>query len=97
VKDPREVVKAGELVKVKVIDVDLGRNRIALTMRLDDPVGERSADAPGGAVRRSARPEARPGPRPPSSAGHTRPAQRAREPQLDGPMAAAFAKLRGGR
>ncbi|TXH13824.1 MAG: RNA-binding transcriptional accessory protein [Gammaproteobacteria bacterium] len=42
VKDPREVVKAGDIVKVKVIEVDLARKRIALTMRLDDPIGESS-------------------------------------------------------
>jgi len=36
VKDPREVVKAGDVVKVKVVEVDLERKRIALTMRLDD-------------------------------------------------------------
>ena len=36
VKDPRDVVKAGDVVKVKVIEVDLLRKRIALTMRLDD-------------------------------------------------------------
>jgi uncharacterized protein len=33
VKDPREVVKAGDVVKVKVLEVDLPRKRIALTMR----------------------------------------------------------------
>ena len=38
VKDPREVVKAGDVVKVKVLEVDLPRKRIALTMRLDDPL-----------------------------------------------------------
>ncbi|MFC4728892.1 Tex family protein [Coralloluteibacterium thermophilus] len=43
VKDPREVVKAGDIVKVKVLEVDIPRKRIALTMRLDDPIG---ADAP---------------------------------------------------
>jgi uncharacterized protein len=36
IKDPREVVKAGEVVKVKVLEVDAARKRIALTMRLDD-------------------------------------------------------------
>ncbi|MDH5764999.1 MAG: RNA-binding transcriptional accessory protein [Gammaproteobacteria bacterium] len=36
VKDPRDIVKTGDIVKVKVIDVDAGRKRIALTMRLDD-------------------------------------------------------------
>jgi uncharacterized protein len=36
VKDPHEVVKAGDIVKVKVLEVDTQRKRIALTMRLDD-------------------------------------------------------------
>ena len=36
VKDPREVVKAGDVVRVKVLEVDLARQRIALTMRLAD-------------------------------------------------------------
>jgi protein Tex len=39
VKDPREVVKAGDIVKVKVLEVDLPRSRIALTLRLDDDPG----------------------------------------------------------
>ena len=38
VKDPRDVVKAGDVVKTKVVEVDLKRNRIALTMRLNDRV-----------------------------------------------------------
>ncbi len=45
VKDPREVVKAGDIVKVKVLEVDVARKRIALTMRLDDPVGEAGSRA----------------------------------------------------
>ena len=40
VKDPREVVKAGDIVKVKVMDVDIPRKRIALSMRMDDQPGE---------------------------------------------------------
>lgn len=40
VSDPREVVKAGDVVKVKVMEVDLGRKRIALSMRLNDQPGE---------------------------------------------------------
>jgi uncharacterized protein len=36
VKDPREVVKAGDVVKVKVLEIDENRKRIALTMRLDE-------------------------------------------------------------
>ena len=40
VKDPREVVKVGDVVKVKVLEVDVQRKRIALTRRLDDVPGE---------------------------------------------------------
>ena len=36
IKDPHEVVKPGQIVKVKVLDVDVKRQRISLTMRLDD-------------------------------------------------------------
>ena len=36
VKDPRDIVKAGDVVKAKVVEVDLKRNRIALTMRLNE-------------------------------------------------------------
>jgi uncharacterized protein len=39
VKDPHEVVKPGQIVKVKVLEVDLKRQRVALTMRLDDVPG----------------------------------------------------------
>jgi uncharacterized protein len=44
VKDPHEVVKAGEIVKVKVLEVDEKRKRVALTMRLDEQAG-RGRDA----------------------------------------------------
>ncbi|MCD9007618.1 RNA-binding transcriptional accessory protein [Luteimonas sp. XNQY3] len=43
VKDPRDVVKAGDIVKVKVLEVDVARKRIALTRRLDDVPGEKPA------------------------------------------------------
>ncbi|MBI4740771.1 MAG: RNA-binding transcriptional accessory protein [Betaproteobacteria bacterium] len=48
VKDPREVVKAGDVVKVKVVEVDLPRKRIALTMRLHDdtPAAPKMGGAP---------------------------------------------------
>ncbi|GAA2719305.1 Tex family protein [Streptomyces luteosporeus] len=36
VKDPRDVVKPGDIVRVKVLDVDIPRKRISLTLRLDD-------------------------------------------------------------
>ncbi|MGW1593380.1 Tex family protein [Streptomyces sp. NPDC002343] len=45
VKDPRDVVKPGDIVKVKVLDVDIPRKRIALTLRLDD---EAAPQAQGG-------------------------------------------------
>ncbi|WP_182906960.1 Tex family protein [Microbispora sp. H13382] len=58
VKDPREVVKPGDIVRVKVLDVDLQRKRISLTLRLDDettgngrrggPDGEARGDRQGG-------------------------------------------------
>jgi uncharacterized protein len=53
VKDPREVVKAGDVVKVRVVEVDVARKRIALTMRS----GEVEARAPGGFA--AARPDQR--------------------------------------
>ena len=48
IKDAREVVKTGDIVKVRVLEIDLARKRIALTMKLDAPVprsGERRDDA----------------------------------------------------
>ena len=48
VKDPREVVKTGDVVRVKVVEVDLPRQRIALTMRLTDdaPTAPKTGGAP---------------------------------------------------
>src|SRR2546429_3467838 len=45
IKDPREVVKSGDIVKVKVLEVEVERKRIALTLRMDDAVGPK-ADRP---------------------------------------------------
>jgi len=42
IKDPREVVKSGDIVKVKVLEVEVDRKRIALTLRLDDEPGAKS-------------------------------------------------------
>jgi uncharacterized protein len=44
VSDPREVVKAGDIVKVKVLEVDSQRKRISLTMRLDEKAVSQSAN-----------------------------------------------------
>jgi uncharacterized protein len=41
IKDPREAVKAGDIVKAKVMEVDVPRKRIALSLRLDDTPGEK--------------------------------------------------------
>ena len=48
VKDPREVVKAGDIVKVKVLEVDVARKRIALTRRMGDEPGQTTSRPQGG-------------------------------------------------
>ena len=53
VADPRDVVRSGEVVKVKVMDVDVARNRISLTLRLDDEPGAQSAAPKGSAAKGS--------------------------------------------
>ena len=84
VKDPREVVKAGDVVKVKVMEVDEARKRIALTMRLNDTATprERSQNPSTGAPSR---------PKIPQTARQS--TSFASAPQ-GGAMAAAFAKLK---
>jgi uncharacterized protein len=51
IKDPREVVKPGDIVKVKVLEVEVERKRIALSLRLDDEIGPKSDRAPQGKPR----------------------------------------------
>ncbi|MEV7726017.1 Tex family protein [Streptomyces sp. NPDC087917] len=64
VKDPRDVVKPGDVVRVKVMEVDIPRKRISLTLRLEDEAGaERGAGAP------KQREERRGGARPPQQRG----------------------------
>jgi uncharacterized protein len=58
VADPREVVKPGDVVKVKVLTVDAARNRIGLTLRLNDPAPGAGGE-PGGAEGRGNRPGGR--------------------------------------
>lgn len=53
VKDPREVVKAGDIVKAKVMEVDVPRKRIALSLRLDDTPGEKVDGPKNGGGRNS--------------------------------------------
>jgi len=61
VKDPHDVVKAGQIVKVRVLDVDVKRQRIALTLRLDDkpaaPGRRRDAGTQGSTKSRPAQPQ----------------------------------------
>ncbi len=59
VEDPHTIVKAGDIVKVKVMEVDINRKRIALTMRLDEQPGEGSSPsrrAPAATQERSSGP-----------------------------------------
>jgi uncharacterized protein len=84
IKEPRELVKAGDVVKVKVLEVDLQRRRIALTMRLGDasqralPQAPRQNAGDRGQSRTPARKAARPA------------APRNSEPQGNGVMADAL-------
>ncbi|WP_371322588.1 Tex family protein [Dechloromonas sp. ZY10] len=78
VKDPHDVVKAGQVVKVKVLEVDLQRQRIALTMRMSDEPKKHD----GGAASQRGAPLSR------QQARHNTPAP------AGNAMAAAFAKLR---
>ncbi len=71
VKDPHEVVKAGDVVKVRVVEVDVKRKRIALSMKKDDAGASRGgapaerSSGPRDRDRRDARPAARPPQAPP--------------------------------
>ena len=80
VQDPREVVKAGDVVKVKVLEVDAARKRIALTMRLDDE--------PGGAAKSNRPSETR------HQERRDRKPQRNERVPTNSAMADAFAKLK---
>ncbi|QDX22199.1 RNA-binding transcriptional accessory protein [Pandoraea pnomenusa] len=88
IKDPHEVVKAGDIVKVKVLEVDPRRQRISLTMRLNDdlPVAGAAGDRPGnGGGARGGN----------GGSGHrSGGGARQREPETVSAMAAAFAKLK---
>ncbi len=86
VKDAHEVVKAGQIVKVKVMEVDVKRNRIGLSMRLDDEPGQAATRA-GGGDRGGDRGGQRNGGGKGFGGGR-------REPEPAGAMAAAFAKLK---
>ena len=85
VKDPRDVVKAGDVVKVKVMEVDEKRKRVALTMRLNDTAAprERNTNSSTGAAPR------------PKMPGNPRQPSTSTPATSGGALAAAFAKLKG--
>jgi uncharacterized protein len=82
VKDPRDVVKAGDVVKVKVLEVDLARKRIALTMRLDDPLEATGSPKPGATSAPRRNDSVRPAPKAPA------------QPAAGNALADAFARAR---
>ena len=83
VKDPHTVVKAGQVVNVKVLEVDEKRKRIALTMRLTD-------EAP----KVGAKPEQRTSNRPKTAESKRPQEPKHSAPQMNSAMAAAFSKLK---
>jgi uncharacterized protein len=90
VKDAREVVKTGQVVKVRVLEVDLARKRIGLTMRLDAAPEQRGAAAGDNRYRPAGRGER-------MREGAREGGRDAREGASQGAMAAAFARLRSTR
>ncbi len=89
VSDPRQVVKPGDVVRVRVLGVDIPRKRISLTLRLDEETPGRG----GRAAPRSRRRAGRPGPAGPDAGGRAGPG--AGRPGRCGPGAARPG--RGGR
>ena len=88
VKDPHEVVKTGDLVKVKVMEVDKPRKRIALTMRLgDDPRDRTASQEPRGGADARSRPGA--SPRAEARAERAAPSRQSRPAPASDPMATA--------
>ena len=84
VKDPREVVKAGDIIKVRVLEVDVARKRIALTRRLDDASAAVPRDERGNAPRdRNA------------ARGQGGKPLAQKQPPANNALAAAFARARG--
>ncbi len=84
VKDPRDVVRVGQTVQVKVMEVDLNRKRVGLSMRLDDVPGD--APGPSKATGKPMQSGQKRAAAPNKAGGQAQPANSA--------MAAAFAKLK---
>ncbi|MBV6273829.1 RNA-binding transcriptional accessory protein [Alcaligenaceae bacterium CGII-47] len=78
VKDPRDVVRVGQTVQVKVTEVDVARKRIGLTMRINDDIPQRARGSEGRGGKAPVK---------------AKPTSAARTP-TEGAMAQAFARLR---
>ena len=89
VKDPHEVVKTGDIVKVKVMEVDVARKRIALSMRMDDEVTPAHSDTTSG---KKPNGRSRGGPKPHNNNAKSQHRSQAPKPQAKGSMAALFEK-----
>ncbi|AVS91314.1 RNA-binding transcriptional accessory protein [Paracidovorax avenae] len=85
VQDAREIVKTGDIVKVKVLEVDPVRKRISLTMKLDAAPARRDQDGRGPRENRFEG----------AGRGYAQPARRGADPAPQSAMASAFAKLQG--
>jgi uncharacterized protein len=92
VKDPRDAVKAGDIVKVKVMEVDLPRQRIGLSMRLDDEPGQSRTRPGAGSDARGPRDAKNSDSRSASRSGGQPPKPTA--PPASGAFADAFARAR---
>ncbi|WP_225873760.1 Tex family protein [Zafaria cholistanensis] len=91
VSDPREVVRSGQVVKVKVLEVDPARKRISLTLRLDDEPGKNETRKKESRQKELGQPARQEGPRSGSRHGGARPARTqpdARRPRPAGGMGA---------
>jgi uncharacterized protein len=88
VKDPHDVVKSGDIVHVKVLEVDLERKRIALTMRF-----ERRPVAPPQPVQAPRQPREAPAAKPPRRSKPVTPAPAPKTPSIETAMGAAFSRL----
>jgi uncharacterized protein len=82
INDAREVVKTGAVVKVRVLEVDLARKRVSLTMKLDAALAAKGGERGDTGFRPAARNERQGAPR-------------SAEPVAAGALAAAFARLQG--
>ncbi|WP_105199993.1 Tex family protein [Pseudoalteromonas sp. T1lg10] len=89
ISDPREVVKAGDIVKVKVMEVDSARKRISFTMRLND---ELPAAGAGAGAKSTAKPAAKKSAAP-SKKGNNRSKDQGNA-AMGNAFAEAFAKLK---